>query len=86
MDVKDEFHQKAILLCIEELTNVCKKSDRSHSLLSKSFSDEHFILPGVNLKRCEKCEKFIRTIPNHRDCVGFQGMFNLVILKLENPL
>uniref|UniRef100_A0AAU7B9P6 Phosphoinositide-3-kinase regulatory subunit alpha n=1 Tax=Pyrrhocoris apterus TaxID=37000 RepID=A0AAU7B9P6_PYRAP len=67
MGVKDEFHQKAILLCIEELNNIDNKSVKHHSIISKAIVEEHFLMPGVNLKRCEKCDKFLRTLPNHRD-------------------
>lgn len=74
MGIKDEFHQSAILLCIEELKTLeNNKLDKPQESTSKS-SNNHMLLPDVNLKRCEKCEKFLRSIPNQREYL-FQGIF-----------
>lgn len=82
--VKDEFHQKAILLCIEELNNIdSNKTDKQHDIKSKKIFDDHFQLAGVNLKRCEKCDKYLRTIPNHRDY--FYQVFGLALCIQFNP-
>ncbi|XP_030748688.1 phosphatidylinositol 3-kinase regulatory subunit alpha isoform X1 [Sitophilus oryzae] len=66
MGIKDEFHQKTILTCIDELLNKPeeKKSQGSegevpsspgqvynHNLTQHSFS---------NLERCDKCNKYLR--------------------------
>lgn len=65
MGIKDEFHQKAILTCIEELCKnnqpirtispasdqVDQKDGPSHRLLEHSFS---------TLERCDKCNKYLR--------------------------
>lgn len=84
MGVKDEFHQKAILLCIEELNNIDNnKSDKPNETTSKQVTEEHFLLPGVNLKRCEKCDKYLRTVPNHRDY--FFQVFGLALCHQFNP-
>lgn len=82
LGIKDEFHQSAILLCIEEFKTIeNNKLDKPQESTSKS-SNNHMILPDVNLKRCEKCEKFLRSIPNQREylfqvfglalCIQFQ--------------
>ncbi|XP_063219175.1 phosphatidylinositol 3-kinase regulatory subunit gamma-like isoform X3 [Bacillus rossius redtenbacheri] len=58
MGIKDEFHQKAILVCIDELCNspvgmyteeTCTNS--THQLIENSFS---------TLERCDKCNKYLR--------------------------
>ncbi|XP_066258840.1 phosphatidylinositol 3-kinase regulatory subunit gamma isoform X3 [Euwallacea similis] len=65
MGIKDEFHQKAILTCIDELLNKNedKKSDLGdigespisngypHNLIQHSFN---------SLERCDKCNKYLR--------------------------
>ncbi|CAG9855406.1 unnamed protein product [Phyllotreta striolata] len=66
MGIKDEFHQKAILTCIDELLNKSEENpgfrteqedvDASgknffHNLASHSFS---------TLERCDKCNKYLR--------------------------
>ncbi|KAK7868735.1 hypothetical protein R5R35_002537 [Gryllus longicercus] len=62
MGIKDEFHQKAILVCIDELCRPSPEPDNScveedvgekspHRLLEHSFS---------NLERCDKCNKYLR--------------------------
>ncbi|XP_066997352.2 phosphatidylinositol 3-kinase regulatory subunit alpha isoform X2 [Anabrus simplex] len=63
MGIKDEFHQKAILVCIDELcrpasseADNCQEEDHgseksSHRLLEHSFS---------TLERCDKCSKYLR--------------------------
>lgn len=67
MGIKDEFHQKAILSCVDELIN--KQDDNklqseqpqqsgsnqfaSHTLTTHSFN---------NLERCEKCNKYLRGV------------------------
>ncbi|CAH1393870.1 unnamed protein product [Nezara viridula] len=82
MGIKDEFHQSAILLCIDELKTLeNNKHDKPQESTSKSSSN-HMLLPDVNLKRCEKCEKFLRSVPNRREylfqvfglalCIQFQ--------------
>ncbi|XP_034251731.1 phosphatidylinositol 3-kinase regulatory subunit alpha isoform X3 [Thrips palmi] len=60
MGVKDEFHQKAILVCVEELQhcpvpyepddNSCDTAN-THNMRLYSFSE---------LQRCDKCDKFLR--------------------------
>lgn len=62
MGVKDEFHQRAILVCVEELQsrsipspissddNSCDTAN-SHNMRLYSFSE---------LQRCDKCHKFLR--------------------------
>lgn len=64
MGIKDEFHQKAILSCVNELINPPEDTTNggdqfteypsdefSHNLTQHSFS---------TLERCEKCNKFLR--------------------------
>lgn len=66
MGIKDEFHQKAILVCIAELCNLQSTqqtedkankeyfnySDKyQHNLMEHSFS---------TLERCDKCNKYLR--------------------------
>lgn len=63
MGVKDEFHQKAILTYIDELNALeNKKPDRTSEVCNKSV--EHPRMPGVDLERCEKCDKYLRTTHN----------------------
>lgn len=61
LGVKDEFHQKHILLYVEELRkreNSC--SDKSHKVMPKVPSGDQVLLPGVDLERCEKCKKYVK--------------------------
>lgn len=73
MGVKDEFHQRAILVCVEELQrsipspissddNSCDTAN-SHNMRLYSFSE---------LKRCDKCHKFLRGLQHQglicQDC------------------
>ncbi|XP_057380000.1 uncharacterized protein LOC130702342 isoform X2 [Daphnia carinata] len=73
MGVKDEFHQRAILVCIDEL---CQRSASKESELlaasanaSESDSNSHSALSPPHrmiessfqsLERCDKCHKFLR--------------------------
>lgn len=73
MGVKDEFHQKAILVCIDEL---CQRStSKEFELLaasangSEADSNSHSALTPPHrmvessfqsLERCDKCHKFLR--------------------------
>ncbi|KAK9507473.1 hypothetical protein O3M35_007325 [Rhynocoris fuscipes] len=60
MGVKDEFHQKAILTYIEELSSLeNKKPEKSTDVINKT--PDHPRMPGVDLERCEKCDKYLRT-------------------------
>ena len=77
MGIKDEFHQKAILTCIDELKNKQQSSppaeskeenldgnyEYEHSLSQQSFSV---------LEKCSKCQKYLRGLLNQgfycKDC------------------
>lgn len=65
MGIKDEFHQKLILDCIEELVKSqatlteeqCRdETGPSHCLVQHTFS---------TLEKCKKCGKFSRGILHH---------------------
>ncbi|KAK3915040.1 Phosphatidylinositol 3-kinase regulatory subunit alpha, partial [Frankliniella fusca] len=74
MGVKDEFHQRAILVCVEELQsrtlhsplagddNSCDPAN-THNMRLYSFSE---------LQRCDKCQKFLRGLQHQglicQDC------------------
>ncbi|XP_073994372.1 phosphatidylinositol 3-kinase regulatory subunit alpha isoform X3 [Rhodnius prolixus] len=73
MGVKDEFHQKAILTYIDELNALeNKKPDRTSEVCNKSV--EHPRMPGVDLERCEKCDKYLRTTHNGQRTSQVFGM------------
>lgn len=74
MGIKDEFHQKAILTCIDELLrkpepdhglhnepedSASRKRNYAHNLTQHTFS---------SLERCDKCNKYLRGILHQ----GFQ--------------
>lgn len=70
MGVKDEFHQRAILVCVEELQSRSVLPDdnscdtfSSHNMRLYSFSE---------LQRCDKCHKFLRGLQHQglicQDC------------------
>lgn len=66
MGIKDEFHQKAILTCIDELLN------KPEDTLSLRNEQEETVISGTNythnltqhsfstLERCDKCNKYLR--------------------------
>ncbi|XP_066158079.1 phosphatidylinositol 3-kinase regulatory subunit alpha isoform X2 [Euwallacea fornicatus] len=65
MGIKDEFHQKAILTCIDELLNKNedKKSDLGdigESPLSSGYSHNLIQHSFNSLERCDKCNKYLR--------------------------
>ncbi|XP_024081756.1 phosphatidylinositol 3-kinase regulatory subunit alpha isoform X2 [Cimex lectularius] len=81
MGIKDEFHQEAILLCIDELSkNDGKKPDKLSEPAVKP-TEHPPLLPGVDLEKCDKCEKYLRTISYREQMYQVFGMALCVQFK-----
>ncbi|XP_075219878.1 phosphatidylinositol 3-kinase regulatory subunit alpha isoform X2 [Lycorma delicatula] len=63
MGIKDEFHQKAILVCVDEL---CRRGNDSQNenigIDNNAPASEHRLEKHsfTNLERCDKCNKYMR--------------------------
>lgn len=63
MGIKDEFHQKAILVCVDEL---CRRSNEGQndnmSMDNNASASEHRLEKHsfTSLERCDKCNKYMR--------------------------
>ncbi|KAJ8950354.1 hypothetical protein NQ314_007889 [Rhamnusium bicolor] len=67
MGIKDEFHQKAILTCIDELLkkpedDVCMKNEPDESLACINYAHNLTQRTFSSLERCDKCNKYLRGI------------------------
>ncbi|XP_076036314.1 phosphatidylinositol 3-kinase regulatory subunit alpha isoform X1 [Oratosquilla oratoria] len=68
MGIKDEFHQKAILVCIDELQSKCHNSNSSvdgsrdmvHGMVLSESCHNLKTHSFHELHRCDKCENFLR--------------------------
>ncbi|BES90725.1 Phosphatidylinositol 3-kinase [Nesidiocoris tenuis] len=85
--VKDEFHQKHILLYVEEL---CKRetqsSDNYNEVMPKIPLPDQVLLPGVDLERCEKCKKYLkRSIVREKPYQGFGIALCIQFNPAEQP-
>lgn len=68
MGIKDEFHQKAILICVSELCNLQQQGGATEE---DKATNEFYNYPDKyqhnltehsfsTLERCEKCNKYLR--------------------------
>ncbi|KAF6216721.1 hypothetical protein GE061_001068 [Apolygus lucorum] len=73
LGVRDEFHQKHILLYVEELNKKENRtSEKPNEVMPKVPPAEQVLLPGVDLERCDKCKKYLkRTSCQERTHQGF---------------
>nr|CAD7401919.1 unnamed protein product [Timema cristinae] len=63
MGIKDEFHQKAILVCIDELCRPIEHGKAIYNDVDESYKDSnHRLLEHSfsSLERCDKCNKYLR--------------------------
>lgn len=64
MGVKDEFHQKAILVCVDELCqrNGGHTNESSNGSPGNFSADAHRLVESSfpSVERCDKCHKFLR--------------------------
>ncbi|XP_021922508.1 phosphatidylinositol 3-kinase regulatory subunit gamma-like isoform X3 [Zootermopsis nevadensis] len=59
MGITEEFHQKALLVCLDELVH-----SRGYVSGASAVREHAFAM----LKRCDRCNKFLREIPHQRKC------------------
>jgi protein-arginine kinase activator protein McsA len=78
MGITEEFHQKALFGCLDELIH---SSQLTHESISGANTiHEHTF---AVLKRCEKCNKFLREIQHQQFlCQGVYKQYATSVLSL----
>ncbi|XP_022189203.2 phosphatidylinositol 3-kinase regulatory subunit alpha isoform X2 [Nilaparvata lugens] len=74
MGIKDEFHLKAILVCIDELCRKGSDMQNESSMENSAAASDHYLRKHSfsTLERCDKCHKYLRGLSHQgyicQDC------------------